>query len=564
MKVINSGQTISSEESAIDLTTGKRRYYLTVRSPLFENGKVVGSVGAITEITAEKEAKRLQDENRKLELENEKQQAEIKLQKAVSDEQEKFQKVVGQMVHDIQSPLSSLSSLLNKSSPKLPEDERNLVRSALNSITGITNHMLNRYRHNPEAEDEQKQPVFAYGLMKDVISEKIFEYQERSIGFTIDVEKGAEFSFIKIEPSAFKRMLSNLINNSVDALEGNPKGKIELGLRLGYDHTIIKIKDNGKGMPQEALDKIKEGVRYSAGKKDGHGLGFTQVWETLNRNNAQLDIYSIIGSGTDILLRFPEIETPSWIADEIKVYKDNIIVIVDDDESIHFAWDNRFKPIIEKVPEIQIKHFENGLEAISYINNLSNEEKEEVYLLTDYELLNQEVNGIDIIREVKVKHALLVTSHYANSKIRDLAIDAQVKLLPKSLAFAVKIKVDKKLVPGSRKVDMVWLDDDKRYIDGIIREEYKHLTVDTYGDPISFLEDVHQYPLDTRIILDHYYYDFDISCDLDGVKIAQELHDKGYTKLILTTGEQPNRKVPDYLQVVLKKETDKLYSLDKI
>ncbi len=549
--VIETNQAIKAEEKITDVRTGNYRFFETVRAPLFdEDGQIVGTICTAVEITDKKNAEKLMFENQKHQVEKE--------------QQEKFNKIVGQMVHDIQSPLSSLSSLLNQSSSKLPEDERNLVHNVLNSITSITNHVLNRYRNEPESEDEQKQPVFVYGLMQEIISEKRYEYKDKPIEFIIEVEKENEFSFIKIEPSAFKRMLSNLINNSVDALENKPNGKINLELRKGYQQTIVEITDNGKGIQEQELNKIKEGIEFSAGKKDGHGLGLTQVWEALNRNNAKLDIFSDYGEGTTILLRFPEIDKPSWIADEIKVYKGNTVVIVDDDESVHSAWGSRFKSIIEKIPEIKVKHFKKGLEAIGFINSHSDKEKEDIYLLTDYELLDQNLNGLEIIKQTNIKHALLVTSYYANVKIRELAINAQVKLLPKILAFKVKIKADKKLVHGSRIVDMVWLDDDKGFIDGIIKEEYKHLKVDTYGDPISFLEDVYQYPINTRIILDHYFYDFDINCELDGVKVAKELYDRGFNNLILTTGERPYQAVPDYLKIVLKKDLKKLYNLDKI
>ena len=52
-------------------------------------------------------------------------------------------------------------------------------------------------------------------------------------------------------------------------------------------------------------------------------------------------------------------------------------------------------------------------------------------------------------------------------------------------------------------------------------------------------------------------------CYLDGRMVAEKLHNQGYTRLILVSGEDmPNP--PPYLAVVLKSEQDKLASLDKV
>lgn len=538
------------EESATP-ADGKKVYYMTAKNRLLDSeGNIIGTVGMSIDITAQKEAELLRRENED--------------HKIIEAEQEKFRKIIGQMIHDIQSPLSSLSSLLNETVSKLPENDRTLIRTALNSITSIISYILNKYKNNSDVADEQKQPVMVSEILLQSINEKSYQYRNQPIEFTTKFSKDTEFSFIRIEPIAFKRMLSNVINNAVDALENKPEGKIELKLLGGHEDITICIKDNGKGMPKEVLNKIREGIKVSAGKQNGHGLGLTQVWETLNHNNGTLIAYSDADNGTRIMLKFPLINKPTWIADKVKVIKGDTIIVLDDDESIHLAWDKKFQAILEQQPEIKIVHYTDGMEVINFINSLADDEKTNICLLTDYELLGQQVNGINVIKQTGIKRTLLVTSHYADPKIRDLAIDNQVKLLPKNLAFAVKIKIDKKLEPAGRKVDMVWLDDDKGLVKGIVEVQYSHLQVDIYDDPIGFLEDVHQYPLNTRIILDHYYYSFDIGCELDGIKVAQILHEKGYTNLLLITGTEPHEELPAYLKFILKKDIEKLNSLDKI
>ncbi len=555
-EVITTLNDVKKEHKIKDLSTQKDRFYSDIMSPILDyNGEIIGVCGTSIEITAEKEAERLR-------YENDRHLANLKVQEAITKEQESFRKAIGQMVHDIQSPISSLNSLVNEATLNLPEDKRNLLRTAVNGITDITNHMFSKYS-NPSAEAEHKQPVFVSSALLQIASEKRHEYKDRSIKFVTNFAKDTEFSFIKIEPVAFNRMISNLINNAVDAIGDKADGEIELRLHTDSNLVTICVEDNGKGMPDELIERIKSKEEFTEGKEDGHGLGLMQVHDTIERNNAILKVISIPDEGTTMNVKFPKIPMPIWIADQIKITADDLIIVIDDDESIHFAWKNRFKAIQDKAPELQLIHFTDGSKALKFINQLSTEEKERIYLLADYELIGQGINGIDIIQQSQVKRALLVTSHYATPKIRDLALANRVKLLPKNLAFAVKIKLDKKLIPGSRIVDMVWIDDEKQMIEKIVQDEYSHLKVDIYADPIGFLDEVHQYPSDTKIILDQYFFGYDINCELDGLHIAELLNKQGYTKLFLITAAMPP-KVPEYLKVILKSDIEKVHSLDKL
>ena len=60
------------------------------------------------------------------------------------------------------------------------------------------------------------------------------------------------------------------------------------------------------------------------------------------------------------------------------------------------------------------------------------------------------------------------------------------------------------------------------------------------------------------------YYD-DIIFIKDGLTIAKELHENGYTNLFMTTAEIiPQDKIPDYLTVILKNDLPNMAKLDKL
>ena len=67
-------------------------------------------------------------------------------------------------------------------------------------------------------------------------------------------------------------------------------------------------------MPPDVLSKIMNKIRITSGKKDGNGVGFSQIHDTLEANQGQITIESQVGEGTQIILTFPTVSSPAWIA----------------------------------------------------------------------------------------------------------------------------------------------------------------------------------------------------------------------------------------------------------
>lgn len=326
----------------------------------------------------------------------------------------------------------------------------------------------------------------------------------------------------------------------------------------------IKIQDSGKGMSPELMNKIMSKTAVTEGKKTGHGLGLMQVWETLEHNQGEMQMASQLGQGSSILLTFPRIKAPYWIAEEILLNPNDTIIILDDDNSIHGAWRARFEEMVDKDRPIQRQHFKHGKEALEFIQSLGENEKASIFLLSDYELLNQEFNGLQIIEQSGIKRSILVTSHYADPLIQAQAAKTGSKILPKQLASEVLIRIsaiDKRRVEeeSTQKVDAILVDDDKTFVSTLILFAFdEDQRVEQYHNPEHFLKNVGQYPKDTKIYLDNNYS----SSELKGLAVAQVLHEQGYTHLYLLSGATfKEGEVPSYLSVIPKHDIERLRNL---
>jgi len=84
---------------------------------------------------------------------------------------------------------------------------------------------------------------------------------------------------------------------------------------------------------------------------------------------------------------------------------------------------------------------------VDFFSTLNPKDKNRVVFLSDYELLRQAKNGLQIIEESGIKNTTLATSYYTNPSIRDKAIELGVKILPKQMASIVPISVEQNRLP---------------------------------------------------------------------------------------------------------------------
>ncbi|HBS52045.1 MAG TPA: hypothetical protein DEA62_03570, partial [Coxiellaceae bacterium] len=486
-KIIETGIP-SIVEDIIPRPDKSERIMLSSKTPLRDdNNNIIGIVGVSVDITAEKEAERLR--------------LEVELNKTKLHEQEKFRKNANQVAHDIRSPLTSLA-IIAESCKHIPEADRITLRKIAASIGDIANNLSTRYKPDDPQTHTAGQIVQLIPVslaLSEILSEKKYQYKHSSVKFVYFCEKDANFAFIKVEPIEFKRMISNLVNNAVEAFEGKTC-KVDLELKLDDKFVEIIIKDNGKGIPKDILDKIMCNIPVTSGKKDGSGIGLTQVCDTLQRNHGKLSIDSKIGKGAKITLAFPKVETPVWIAEKIKLNKGDTIVVLDDDESIHHAWEARLEPYKS---DLKLKHFTSGKGTIDFIN--ASVAKDKIFLLSDFELINQDLNGLQVIEQTSMyESSILVTSHYADQSVHNLAIRVGIKILPKQLASEVPIEIEEnRSVSGDfKKVGLVIIDDNELLVDSLVDFfQNKDVVVDAYYKPKNFLDRLSQYAKDTKICM---------------------------------------------------------------
>ena len=105
-----------------------------------------------------------------------------------------------------------------------------------------------------------------------------------------------------LEPDLVKSLVLNLTDNARKALEGGGAILIESIMLPGG--CMIRVTDNGRGIPQEDLSKIKEAFYRVDKSRDraqgGAGLGLPLCQEIVELHNGKLYFESVLGKGTRV------------------------------------------------------------------------------------------------------------------------------------------------------------------------------------------------------------------------------------------------------------------------
>lgn len=192
-----------------------------------------------------------------------------------------------QLAHDIRSPLGILELLIGTLND-LSDEQRQLFDIAMARLKGLANDVLN---------DKIPTRMNLIHTTQTLVKEKIFEYvnlNNAKIEFINECHADLNLSIAVCE---FQRVLSNLINNAIEALNGN--GWVKVCVKSLNQGICIEVCDNGVGIPAHILPKLLKGS-FTHGKKNGHGLGLSHARKTVKSWGGALQIESVEGQGTTV------------------------------------------------------------------------------------------------------------------------------------------------------------------------------------------------------------------------------------------------------------------------
>ena len=228
---------------------------------------------------------------------------ETQIQLINSEKMASLGQLVAGVAHEINTPVASIKSnngIVAKLLPSIEDAELKEMLTDINEIdkeavTRISNIVtsLKKFVRLDEAELQEANINKELDLTLELIRH---ETKNR-----IEVIKNyGEIPAIKCFPNMLNQVFTNILINACQAIEG--KGKIIITTEYKDKKLIVKIKDTGKGIPKDQLNKIFSAGFTTKGIGVGTGLGLAICSKIIEKHKGEIIVNSEIGKGSEFII----------------------------------------------------------------------------------------------------------------------------------------------------------------------------------------------------------------------------------------------------------------------
>jgi signal transduction histidine kinase len=207
------------------------------------------------------------------------------------------------IAHEIRNPLFAIGGFANSllRSDRLGEDDRSKVRIILDEskrLDGILKSILNFARPTNAKTHE----VDVNSVVRETMEVMNLGCKQQGICMHRNLSPG--LARAKGDPELLKQCLINMIKNSIEAME-EKGGDLTVSTAMEENFIVIRVEDNGRGIPEENLPKVFN--PFFSTKDKGSGLGLAMTKKIVDELGGRVELDSAPGAGTTISLYLPPI-----------------------------------------------------------------------------------------------------------------------------------------------------------------------------------------------------------------------------------------------------------------
>jgi len=228
-------------------------------------------------------------------------------------ESKAWQKLLSVLTHEIMNSVAPISSLADTLKHRLQQSV-----AVLSNESGSVDDLelgIETIKRRSEgllkfAETYRNLNKITTLNLKKVFVRDVFETLLQLMQPTLE-QKNIEIETILKDPdlsleadtNLLEQVLINLIVNAIEAIKEKDHPKIVLSAYLNNRRKpVIRVADNGNGMPDEIVEKIF--IPFFSTKKSGSGIGLSLCKQIMMLHKGNIQVQSVDGEGTAFLLQF--------------------------------------------------------------------------------------------------------------------------------------------------------------------------------------------------------------------------------------------------------------------
>lgn len=228
-------------------------------------------------------------------------------------ESKAWQRLLSVMTHEIMNsvaPISSLADTLKKSLHKAvgelqdPNGRFEDLELGIETIKRRSEGLLRfaeTYRNLNKITKLNLETVQVLDLFVNL--QQLMQPKLEQLDIEVEIILKEPGITIEADTNLVDQVLINLLVNAMDAVRERPQPRIILSASKGPNNkTLVKVADNGVGMPAEIMDKIF--IPFFSTKKSGSGIGLSLCKQIMMLHKGNITVQSVEGEGTAFILQF--------------------------------------------------------------------------------------------------------------------------------------------------------------------------------------------------------------------------------------------------------------------
>jgi PAS domain S-box-containing protein len=290
LHVLQTGTVLRYEEAVP--VHGETRTSLTVKFPLCDGaGKPYAVCGIATDITDLKRAEQSLREADRL-----------------KDE------FLAMLAHELRNPLAPIRNaveVMRMLGPADPNHQRarDLIERQVHQMARLVDDLLDVSRITAGKITFHKEPVELAIVVARAVETSRPLIESRSHDLTVALPPDPVL--VEGDPARLAQVTANLLNNAAKYTEKG--GHIWLTVEHALEQAVLRVRDNGVGIPAEFLPKVfdlfTQGDRSLDRSEGGLGIGLTLVKSLVERHRGTVEVHSEgPGKGSEFVVRLPILE----------------------------------------------------------------------------------------------------------------------------------------------------------------------------------------------------------------------------------------------------------------
>ncbi len=228
-------------------------------------------------------------------------------------ESKAWQKLLSVLTHEIMNSVAPISSLadtlknrLQQSVPILSNDRGSVddLELGIETIKRRSEGLLKfaeTYRNLNKITTLNLKKIYVRDIFENLLQLMQPTLEQKNIEM-VTILKDTDLE-LEVDPDLLEQLLINLFVNAIEAVKERLVPEITLTAYVSNNRkTVIKVSDNGPGMPPEVMEKIF--IPFFSTKKSGSGIGLSLCKQIMMLHKGNITVQSVEGQGTAFLLQF--------------------------------------------------------------------------------------------------------------------------------------------------------------------------------------------------------------------------------------------------------------------